>query len=257
MLTRSMGVGERAALRAAVLHLERYRAVIEAEVDRRMGREEPPPEVRGEIVRRFRTFCRLASLDVGAARPSLDGLGGNSPGALEQVLARAVEVALECSPPLEVASALVSVQARFSAGMRRIMSPREPDRRRRRGRRKVPNAGRRVRAAIDRIGDAYIALNLDTGLIFDVNPAAETLFGSEAEHLLRRPLAELVAPGDRQTFADLESRLDAGEDAGPLELSFARRNGDFVRVETLVSQHTIAGKRLAIFTSRERLKEIA
>lgn len=252
-----MGAGDRAALRAAVLHLERYRGVIEAEVNRRMGREEPSPEVRGEIVRRFRTYCRLASLEVVSARPALDGLGGNSPAGLERAVGRAVEVALECGPPLEVRRVLETMQARFLAGMRRILTPRESERKSRRGRRKVPNAGKRVRAAIDRIGDSYVALNLDTGKIFDVNPASEALFGTEAEHLLERPLEDLVAPQDRQTYADLEARLDAGEDAGPLELTFARPNGDFVSVETLISQHTIAGKRLAIFTSRERLKQIA
>ncbi len=252
-----MGAGDRVALRAAVLHLERYRGAVEAEVNRRMGREEPPPEVRAEIVRRFRTYCRLASLAVATARPSLDGLGGNSPASLERALGRAVEVALECGPTAEVARALVEMQASFLAGMRRIMSPRESERKKQRGRRKVPNAGKRVRAAIDRIGDAYVALNLDTGKIFDVNPASEALFGTEAEHLLERPLENLVAPQDKRTYADLESRLDAGEDSGPLEITFARPNGDFVSVETLISQHTIAGRRLAIFTLRERLKQIA
>ena len=76
---------------------------IEAEVNRRLGRSEPPPEARAEIVRRFRTFTRLASVDIDTARPSLDGLGGNSSAALEQAISKAVEVACECDPSPEVA----------------------------------------------------------------------------------------------------------------------------------------------------------
>ena len=57
-----MGMDEGAVLRSAVAHLERYRSSIEAEVNRRLGRAEPAPEVRAEVIRRFRTYCRLASL---------------------------------------------------------------------------------------------------------------------------------------------------------------------------------------------------
>ena len=62
-----MGVEEAALLRAAVAHLERYRSAIEDEVNRRLARAEPAPEVRAEVIRRFRTFVRLASLSPEAA----------------------------------------------------------------------------------------------------------------------------------------------------------------------------------------------
>ena len=252
-----MGIGESAALRAAVLHLERYRSAIEAEINRRLGRGQPAPAVRAEVVRRFRTYCRLASFDVDTARPALEGLGGNDASALERVVTKAVEIAIECGPPVEVAGALHAMEERFRAGIRRVMHPPEKRERKRKGRRRLPNAGKRVRAAIDRISDAYLALNLDTGLIFDVNPAAEALLGTRAENLLEHPFAAIVAAQDRIRFRELEARLDAGEDAGPIEVVLERPNGDFVRVELMVLHHAIGAKRLAIFTARERLKEIA
>ncbi len=121
---------------------------------------------------------------------------------------------------------------------------------------KRANAGRRVRAAIDRIGDAYLALCLDTGRIYDLNPAAETVLAAEQADLLQRHFIDLIEPSTRSTFRDLEARLDAGEDSGPTDLVFARPNGDTIPVELTVSSHTIAGRRLAIFIARERTPEI-
>ncbi|NRA01307.1 MAG: PAS domain S-box protein [Myxococcales bacterium] len=249
MLTR-----DRAAFRAAALFLTRHRAAIEAEVDRRLGRAEPPPAARAEIVRRFRSFCRLASLDLSSARPSLDGLAGTSPEGLERAISTAVQVARSCGPAPDIEQALQSLGARFRGGIRQLMRPSESPVRKR-GRRKLPNAGRRVRAAIDRINDAYVALNLDTGRIYDLNPAAETLFAADAAKLLDREFEELVEPALLPQYQSLQARLDAGEDPGRTEMVFARTNGERVPVVLTISNHTIGGRRIAIFVARERDEE--
>jgi PAS domain S-box-containing protein len=253
-----MGVDEGAVLRAAVAHLERYRSLIEAEVNRRLGRAEPAPEIRAEVIRRFRTFCRLASLSFDTARVSLDGLGGNSALALEDTVRAAVDVSVTLGAPAEVSGALRDMEVRFRAGVRRILAPEESElKRERKLKRPTPNAGKRVRGAIDRISDTYVALNLDTNTIFDVNPAAEALFATSAERLVGSPMSSFIAPADQLTWRELESRLDAGEDSGPLELTIARPNGDFVPIEVTIASHMIAGRRLSIFLARERLKKIA
>lgn len=254
-----MGADEGAVLRAAVAHLERYRSAIEVEVNRRLARAEPAPEVRAEVIRRFRTFVRLASLSADTARVSLDGLGGNSALALEKTISAAVEVANSFGATPEVSRALVDMETRFRSGVRRILAPEEREERHveRAKKRPTPNAGRRVRGAIDRISDTYVALNLDSSTIFDVNPAAEALFASDAARLIGSSLAAYIAPGDLPAWNALESRLDAGEDSGPIEITIARPNGDFVPVEVTIASHSIAGKRLAIFIARERFKRIA
>ena len=251
-----MGESDSAVLRIAALHMDRYRHVIEAEVHRRLGRAEPPPYPRTEIVRRFRSYCRLASMDLASARPSLDGLGGNPSAGLERAVATAVEVAREQTESEELRGALRWLEARFCAGIRHIMQPSEPEKQRGR-RHKRPNAGRRVRSAIDRISDAYLALCLDTGRLYDMNPAAESLFGVEAKELLERELSELVSPASRKGYRDLEARLDAGEASGPMEMVFRRPRGDTVAVELTIANHTIGGRRLAIFVAREKLSRIA
>jgi PAS domain S-box-containing protein len=249
--------GESAILRAAVVHMERFRNAIDAEVNRRMGRSEPPPEARSEIIRRFRSFCRLASLSFDAARPSLDGLHGNESIALEESVSHAVRVACECGPEPAVADALRKMERLFNAAIRRILQPGDDAPPRRNKKRRVPNAGKRVRGAIDRISDTYLALNLDSGTIYDVNPAAEALFGCGTERLLGTSFTELVAPAWRKVASDLEARLDSGEESPPIDLVFSRPNGDFVAVQLSVSSHMIGGKRLAIFIAREAAKDLA
>jgi PAS domain S-box-containing protein len=253
-----MGVDEGAVLRAAVAHLERYRSAIEVEVNRRLARAEPAPEVRAEVIRRFRTFVRLASLSADSARVSLDGLGGNTSLALENTITAAVQVAVSFDATPEVSAALVDMEARFRASVRRILAPEEREEKHERNKKRpTPNAGRRVRGAIDRISDTYVALNLDSSTIFDVNPAAEALFASDAARLIGSSLSTYIAPVDQVTWRELESRLDAGEDSGPIELTIARPNGDFVPVEVTIASHSISGKRLAIFIARERAKSLS
>lgn len=245
-----VGGTERALLRATALHLDRYRSLIQSEVDRRIDRGEPPPAARAEIVRRFRSFCRLASIDRAAAKPSLDGLGGNDPAGLERAIQIAVEVAVGCCSEDEIQQTLRDMELRFRAGLRRVMTPKEP-RGTRQKRRRQPNAGKRVRSAIDRIGDAYVALCLDTGLVYDLNPAAETLLGVQAEQILERPLVELIPDALRPAYRNFEARLDADEDTGLTSLDFSRGDGGTVATEVSVMNHVIAGRRLAILIARE------
>jgi len=253
-----MGMDEGAVLRAAVAHLERYRSAIEAEVNRRLGRAEPAPEVRAEVIRRFRTYCRLASLSLDTARVSLDGLGGNTALSLEATVRCAVEVANSYGAPPEISGALGDMEARFRAGVRRILAPEDSEPKHERNKKRpTPNAGRRVRGAIDRISDTYVAVNLDTNTIFDVNPAAEALFASDSARLVGSSLSSYIAPQDQLAWRELESRLDAGEESGPIDLTIARPNGDFVPVEVTIASHMISGRRLAIFLVRERMKKIA
>jgi PAS domain S-box-containing protein len=244
--------GERATLRRAAIFLDRYRTTIEAEVDRRLGRAQPPPHARAEIVRRFRSFSRLASADIGASQPSLEGLGGNSSAALERAVQVAVDVALLCGAPQDVARCLRDLEARFRSGIRRAIEPGDapqPDRKRRR---QNPARRRRVRAAIDRIGDAYVALCLETGRVYDLNPAAEALFGRDAAGLLELSFAELIEPSDRGAYEDLAARLEGEESTPPVDLCASRPDGTRIPIELSVASHRIGGRRLAIFVLRER-----
>lgn len=193
-------------------------------------------------------------MDWNAAQPSFDGLGGNKSAALENTISLAVSAAGDLAPGrTDLTGALLELSERFRAGIRRSFQPRaEEEGGKRRRRKKKPNAGRRVRAAIDRIGDAYVALCLETGTVYDLNPAAEALFGAETEDLLAREFSELIAAEERGNYRNLEARLDAGEDAAPMTMRIRRLNGEIVSVELAAVNHTIGGRRLAILSVRER-----
>ena len=75
--------------------------------------------------------------------------------------------------------------------------------------------------------------------------------------LLKKPLQDLIRPEDRTSYDDLEARLDAGEDSPPISIRLQRLTGEAVPVELSVANHTIAGRRLAIFSARERTESEA
>jgi PAS domain S-box-containing protein len=164
----------------------------------------------------------------------------------------AVDVALLCGAPQDVARCLRELETRFRSGIRRAIEPGDapqPDKKRRR-----QNAARRrrVRAAIDRIGDAYVALCLETGRIYDLNPAAESLFGRDAAGMLELSFAELIEASHRSAYEDLTARLEAGESTPPIDTCASRLDGARIPIELSVASHTIGGRRLAIFVMRER-----
>jgi PAS domain S-box-containing protein len=79
--------------------------------------------------------------------------------------------------------------------------------------RRAPRLGRRaVSGAIDRIADAFVAVDVDAGTIADLNPAAATLLRVAREALLGRPIAAFCSPAARGLWdSELESLLESAE----------------------------------------------
>lgn len=161
--------------------------------------DEPPaagsPE--SEALRRFRSWA-AASLRRGAsdAEPALDGVRVDP----EQAL-RAVED--WCDAAVEVAGAhgaelrvlLTPLTARFAAALTGARVARQA--------RRAPRPARRaVVGAIDRIADAFLAVDLADGLVVDANPAAAALLRTPREQLLGAAAERFVAPDDRGAWGD-------------------------------------------------------
>ena len=181
------------------------RAAIDRALAERLGEAMPDvaaPET--EALRRFRSFAgaRLRRDDAGP--PALDGLRVDAVAttrlvqgwcrvAEEVAGARGAELRMLLDPlAAHFQNALVGHELASEA-------------------RKAPRIGRRaVSGAIDRIADAFVAIDVDAGTIADANPAAATLLRVGREELIGRPIADFCSPAARSMWsAELESLLES------------------------------------------------
>jgi PAS domain S-box-containing protein len=171
------------------------RAAIDRALAVRRGGDLPraaAPE--SEALRRFRSFA-AASLRSGAiGAPALDGLRVD-PGAAAHLVSEWCRAAEDVAGP-EAAllrMSLAPVRARFEAALTGAEAAHAA--------RQAPRPARRaVVGAIDRIADAFLAIDVDTGVIADANPAATALLGAPREALLGAPAEQWVDPPERDRF---------------------------------------------------------
>ncbi len=148
---------------------------IEAVMTSRLGPAAPnPAAVEAEVLRRFRSFAAV-SLKLGKTRePALDGIRAHERRVNALLIAwsnAAEEVAGDQAETIR--NALAPLIAHFRGALRNTSGNRRS--------RGSPRSNRRVViAAIDRIADAFLALDTDNGLIVDANPAAGALLGVQA-----------------------------------------------------------------------------
>ena len=182
--------------------LIRERSRIEAAMDASMGPAAPAPGApESEVLRRFRSYA-ASSMHRGGelAAPALDGLR-----AQERRTTALLDCWAEAAAQLagkragELRAALSPLIQEFQNALRSSALGRSS-----RGR---PRTQRRaVTAAIDRISDAFLAVDADTARIADANPAAGSLLGLRRDALLGLDLLSFV-PGERH--ADWWIELDA------------------------------------------------
>jgi PAS domain S-box-containing protein len=183
------------------------RAAIDRVLSERLGDAMPgaaAPET--EALRRFRSFAgaRLRREDAGP--PALDGLRVDAV-ATTRLVQGWCRVAEEVAGArgAELRALLDPLAARFQSAL--VGSEQASEARR------APRLGRRaVSGAIDRIADAFVAVDVDAGTIADLNPAAATLLRVAREALLGRPIAAFCSPAARGLWdSELESLLESAE----------------------------------------------
>jgi PAS domain-containing protein len=174
------------------------RAAIEQELAVQLGGRHPAADSpEREALRRFRSWV-AASLRRGAANgaPALDGLRVD-PARIETLLqgwcAAAVGVAGEAGS--ELGAQLSPLAAQFLVALTGGRLARQAQRAPRTPRRAVPGA-------IDRIADAFLAVELDDGRIVDANPAAAALLRTPRDALLGVLALPFVRPPDQATWSD-------------------------------------------------------
>jgi PAS domain S-box-containing protein len=199
-----------------------------------------------ETLRRFRTYASAALARGEAPAPALDGLRPNERRVMALLSAWTDSAAaLAGERGQEVRHALTPLLHDFRLSLRSdsVSRPgKEPAK---------PRAARRaVAGAIDRVVDAFVAVDVNDGLIVDANPAAGALLGVDRDALIGIELTSFVPEPEQ---AEWWSQLDAIAEGNP-----ARRfpavlsdvEGRPMQLEATLSRLASRGRTLALALMR-------
>jgi PAS domain S-box-containing protein len=227
--------------------LVRERGAIQAALRAELGAALPPDDTaEAEVLRRFRSFAAAALAGGHAAEPALEGLRVAEPRA-ERLLAAWVRAAARCAGPEAagpLSAALEPLLARFAVALRATAPARRAA--------GVPQVGRRrvVAAAIDRVADAFLALDADTATIADANPAAGALLGASRETLLGSDAMRFVPESARALWwAQLDAMLEGGEPRR-FRAPLVDSHGRALRVDASITRYATRARTLALVVAR-------
>ncbi len=206
-----------------------------------------PASPEAEALRRLRSFAVLSLARGGRddLPPSLEGLRVR-----ERRVGPLLEAWVEAVGTLAgpdgdaVVRRLTAVLARFRKALRST-----PTAVRASG---APRAGRRraVSAAIDRVADAFLAIDADSGAIADANPAAGALLGTTRDALLGRPVDVFVPPATRDHWwTELEAITETGE-VRRFRAALQDVAGRELPVEASISRFATRSRTLALLLAR-------
>ncbi len=221
------------------------RRQIEGVLSTRLGPAAPRasgPEA--ETLRRFRTFASTALMRGEAPAPALDGLRPDERRVMALLSAWADAAAQLAGPQGEtLRHALDPLLDHFRLSLRTT-----------RGRPRAkgsPRVRRRaVVAAIDRVLDAFLAVDVGDGKIVDANPAAGALLGLESNALLGIDLVSFVPrAGHRHWWSQLDA-IAEGNDAQRFHATLADVNGTTLRLEASATRFATRGRTLALVLLR-------
>lgn len=197
-----------------------------------------------EALRRFRSFAASCLQRGELSSPSLDGLKvddrrlGSLLGAWCEASAH-----LACDRGPAVRAALDPLSSHFCASLRATGISR-----RRRG---AARTGRRaVLAAIDRISDAFLAIDPDTGRILDANPAAAALLGLQRDSLLGKNVAAFLPDGEAQDWATQIDAVAEGGEPARFYAGLRDEQGLHIPLDVSVTRHATRKHTLALVVAR-------
>ncbi len=230
----------------ASLHWASFLVTRRAAIDRALAERhagESPGLAEAETLRRFRSFAAATLRRGDAGDPALDGVRVDPDKALAWVQ-RWCEAACGCAGDAEALEAVLHpLRQRFESGLRGSQLSRK-------ARKAKPAKRRAVSGAIDRVADAFLAVDLDSGEIADANPAALALLGVEREALLGRHVARHVDRESRELWSErLESLGESGE-GQRFRVIWRDEFLSPVAVDINAAPHLTRRRRLALLTAR-------
>lgn len=198
-----------------------------------------------ETLRRFRSFAAASLRRGDGTAPSLDGIRVDERRAT-MLLSSWIDAAAATAGPdaTAVRDALAPILVRFRVGLRTTRPARQAS--------GTPRSSKRraVSTAIDRISEAFLAIDVDTGRIADANPAAGALLGTTRDALLDSEMARFLSEEARDAWW---TQLDAvAEGAEPRRFLSSLLDGGGGEIEVEVSVTRFARRRqtLALVVAR-------
>jgi len=220
------------------------RSEIERNLAARLGPAAPRPGAdESEVLRRFRSYAALALKRGEAAQPALDGLRANEKRVTALLTAwseAATEVAGAQGSGLR--DALDPLLSSFHTALRNTTSGR-----RKRG---APRTRRAVSAAIDRVADAFLAIDASNGDVLDANPAAGALLGVARDALLGVDALSFVPPEKREAWwTELDAVTESNE-PHRFRAALSSAQGHEIPVDCTVTRFATRSRTLALGVAR-------
>jgi PAS domain S-box-containing protein len=221
------------------------RREIERVMAERLGPAAPQaagPEA--ETLRRFRTFASTALMRGNAPTPALDGLRPNERRVMA-LLGAWTHAATEMAGPdgEALSAALRPLLDLFRVSLRTTGSGRRA--------KGTPRASRRaVVAAIDRVADAFIAIDVDDGKIADANPAAGAMLGVDRDALLGIDIFSFVPPTDQPGWWTRFDGIAEGDEQQHFPADLCDVNGSTLRLQASATAYATKGRTLALVLLR-------
>ncbi len=211
----------------------------------KLGPARPEPgAAEAEVLRRFRSFAASALQRGTAAEPALDGLRANERRVLALLAAwsqAAAEVAGERGAI--VSAALAPLLERFRIALRSTGSAR-------RARGAARGNRRAVVAAIDRVCDAFFAIDADSGRLVDANPAAGALLGVARDALLGVEASAFIETAAQARWSTALEAMTEGAEARRVPLTLRDASGATIAVDCTVTRFATRERTLALIVAR-------
>ncbi len=224
-----------------------HRLEIEGAMEQRLGPAAPSAgSAESEALRRFRSFAGSALRRGSQSPPALDGLRVNER-RFVALLGAWVEAAAELAGPhaANVRAALDPLVAHFRTELRQTAGSRRA--------KGVPNTQRRVvMAAIDRVADAFLAIDTDSGQIADANPAAGALLGVKRDALLGVAAMSFIPKAAQEAWWTQIDAITEGAEPRRFHSVLMDAGGTSVDVEASVTRCSARGRTLALVLARPR-----
>lgn len=200
-----------------------------------------------EALRRLRSFTILALGNGSSAPPCLEGLRVSErrmAPMLDAWLAAASRVA---GPDHAAVNArLEPIVARFRAALQAtptaVRASGAP----------LQSKRRAVSAAIDRIGDAFLAIDPDTGRIADANPAAGALLATTRDALVGAEAMAFVPERERASWWTELDAIAEGDGSRRFQARLRDRNGKEVLIDAQLTRFATRTRTLALCLARPR-----